>query len=582
MRSIPPKESVEQQPLSGILDVIPVHQPLSKPGCLRVLLCSKQLFSTIPDETMQPIRDVAHALVQVQVPRDSPLKKEEIFLESKWVWPQNSLASGPPPPEIPSPEETQMILRCMRQTWAVATAAHKGGVNPSLSACLIHDPFLDRVLAADISAAHARIPRTSTAGILLAPTALFPSHNRGMTFAASLATPPSDSDNGPLASAGSDQQRIGGPPDAPTRASSLATQADGDCFGNIASVDLPVLASSCLRSRNITQQLPALCRQLGLRAAGDERCQQYMDATPASVGGVKRPPPIDAPPPDRIARGQTITPIPTPHGPKHILDGISEGGISLDGTPPPFLASPPKMMRLASGSAAEGGASGDQPPLPQLTHPNVKLAAQRGDVFANGTPLRVSPLHTAVMRCVGQVAAQDKVRHERGHQPYRHRVAFLNSTTVVPGDVAPESDDESEEDEEGDEGVEGGSTASTSPSAEADTPPVASGAGGLQATESPQADSMGEDGVPNRYLCTGFDVYCTFEPEPMDAMALVHSRVRRVIYCLPNLAEGALGSRLMLHEQKQLNHHYRVFRVLEAPEGIIGMGAPPPPASGSE
>jgi len=598
MRSIPSKESVEQQPLFGVLDVIPVHQPLSKPGCLRVLLCSTDLYKTIPEEAMQPIKDVAHALVQVQVPRDSPMKKEEIFLESKWVWPQNSLASGPPPPEMPSAEESQMILRCMRQTWAVAVAAHKAGVNASLSACLIHDPFLDRVLAADISAARGRIPRTSTAGVLLAADSVFPSHNRGMTFAATLATPPSLMDKGSLASAGADQLRVGGPPSAPIRSTSLATQVGDESPHHVASADLPALAGSCLRSLNITQQLPSLCRQLGLEAAGDEECQQYMDAVPSTVGGAKRPPPIDAPPPDRITRGQTITPIPTPHGPKHILDGISEGGVSLDGTPPPALASSTKLRRLANGSAAAAdGLDGPSAPLPQLTHPNIQLAAERGDVFARGIMLPISPLHTAVMRCVGQVAAQDKIRHEKGHVPYRHRVAFLNSTAVVPGDVAPDSEDESEDDgeEEGSsEGMQGGSPpADDSPvSGGGTTPanPAAAGAGDSTGTaslpaDSPgansQGDSTGEDGVPNRYLCTGFDVYCTFEPEPMDAMALVHSRVRRVIYCLPNLAEGALGSRLMLHEQRQLNHHYRVFRVLEAPEGIVSMGAPPPPAAHS-
>jgi tRNA(Arg) A34 adenosine deaminase TadA len=41
-------------------------------------------------------------------------------------------------------------------------------------------------------------------------------------------------------------------------------------------------------------------------------------------------------------------------------------------------------------------------------------------------------------------------------------------------------------------------------------------------------------------------------------MALVHSRIRRVIYEQPDESRGALGSRLLLHELKQLNHHYEV------------------------
>ncbi len=343
MRSIPPKEAVEQQPLSGVLDVIPVHPPLTKPGCLRVLLCSTSLYATLPEEAVAPIKEVAHALVEVQVPRESPMKKQEIFLESKWVWPQNSLASGPPPPEVPSAEESQMILRCMRQTWAVAVAAHRAGVNPSLSACLIHDPFMDRVLAADVSAAHPRIPRTSTAGILMASDSAFPSHHRGMTFAATLATPPSAMGEGPLASAGSAQERTGGPPDVPgaaARSSSMATQADMGAYPNVASADLPILASSCLRSRNITQQLPTLCRQLGLEAAGDEECQRYMDAAPSVVGGVKRPPPSTPPPLTVLLGAKPSPPFQPPTAPSTSWTGSVRGVTALTG-PPPRLSPPP-------------------------------------------------------------------------------------------------------------------------------------------------------------------------------------------------------------------------------------------------
>jgi tRNA-specific adenosine deaminase 3 len=47
----------------------------------------------------------------------------------------------------------------------------------------------------------------------------------------------------------------------------------------------------------------------------------------------------------------------------------------------------------------------------------------------------------------------------------------------------------------------------------------------------------------------------------MCAMALVHSRVRRVVYCAPDAAHGALGGALRLHAQRSLNHHYRVYRL---------------------
>lgn len=43
------------------------------------------------------------------------------------------------------------------------------------------------------------------------------------------------------------------------------------------------------------------------------------------------------------------------------------------------------------------------------------------------------------------------------------------------------------------------------------------------------------------------------------AMALVHSRIRRVIYGVRDPGQGCLGSLMMLHTLPALNHNYRVF-----------------------
>ncbi|KAE9038284.1 hypothetical protein PR003_g5984 [Phytophthora rubi] len=63
------------------------------------------------------------------------------------------------------------------------------------------------------------------------------------------------------------------------------------------------------------------------------------------------------------------------------------------------------------------------------------------------------------------------------------------------------------------------------------------------------------------YLCTGYDVYLDREPCGMCAMALVHSRARRVVFDRANPEDGVLLSSFKLHTIKSLNHHYRVFQL---------------------
>jgi tRNA-specific adenosine deaminase 3 len=73
------------------------------------------------------------------------------------------------------------------------------------------------------------------------------------------------------------------------------------------------------------------------------------------------------------------------------------------------------------------------------------------------------------------------------------------------------------------------------------------------------AEESGENKNDLPYLCTGYDLYVTREPCIMCAMAMVHSRVRRVFYGCESTF-GALGTKCKVHTRTALNHHYLVFK----------------------
>uniref|UniRef100_A0A5S6QHD6 CMP/dCMP-type deaminase domain-containing protein n=1 Tax=Trichuris muris TaxID=70415 RepID=A0A5S6QHD6_TRIMR len=66
------------------------------------------------------------------------------------------------------------------------------------------------------------------------------------------------------------------------------------------------------------------------------------------------------------------------------------------------------------------------------------------------------------------------------------------------------------------------------------------------------------------YLCTGFDCYVTREPCPLCAVALLHSRIRRVFYG-HSIENGGFGSKALMHQLDAVNHRFDVIQgVMEA------------------
>ena len=66
------------------------------------------------------------------------------------------------------------------------------------------------------------------------------------------------------------------------------------------------------------------------------------------------------------------------------------------------------------------------------------------------------------------------------------------------------------------------------------------------------------------YLCTGYDVYMTNEPNTFTAMAMLHSRVGRVFYFNDDEKYGVVSnntSKVQLHTLKGINHRFRVFKL---------------------
>ncbi len=68
------------------------------------------------------------------------------------------------------------------------------------------------------------------------------------------------------------------------------------------------------------------------------------------------------------------------------------------------------------------------------------------------------------------------------------------------------------------------------------------------------------------YRLLGCDLYVTLEPCAMCASAILHARIRRLIYAAPDPKAGACGSVLEVMNHPKLNHRVEVVPELLADE----------------
>ncbi|KAF8527520.1 cytidine deaminase-like protein [Hysterangium stoloniferum] len=87
------------------------------------------------------------------------------------------------------------------------------------------------------------------------------------------------------------------------------------------------------------------------------------------------------------------------------------------------------------------------------------------------------------------------------------------------------------------------------------------------------AEAPDSSQIKQSYLLTSLTLFTTHEPCIACSMALVHSRVKEVVYLYPMPLTGGCGSLTSVSGLKNVNHRYQIWRWREVPMGSGGIEA---------
>ena len=224
---------------------------------------------------------------------------------------------------------------------------------------------------------------------------------------------------------------------------------------------------------------------------------------------------------------------------------------------------------LAAGTPIHPGCHGGQ----CCRNAAVIVDPSMGTVVGTGRDgTRHHPLLHAVMAAIESAAARDRLLWPNPPGACAPETAAASSSPPSSSSTKRQRTSEGPCHVGTTHGTPGGDAAATAPASSSSSTAVPGAAADVALTEAAQA-------APGRtptadlstakpylstakpYLCTGFHCYVATEPCAMCAMALVHSRVARVIYCRQDCLQGALGGAFKLHQQRSLNHHYEAYHI---------------------